>query len=776
MRLNFLEIHNVLSYGLDERIEFDDKLTALVGPNGAGKTNILRILTLVRDVIRRETMSPGTPEWNAMNLKIQQMCPAHESIPRNSEIQLGVTLTTDNYPVEQSPDSYLIHLLLRGIRASARAEIPPASNDSVVAETGNPNSLDELYGALRSGVIVLRHIRTLNSTWTLAYRFTNGDTEYEWTLSHLPFGPSRGTVSIAGLPKAGQPEEYKDRVTISEDSNSSRVVNYGSMFPNDERGIFLKLNQQLASPGVGSVWDELQRANIVTSQPIMAGREPGLEQVLAKVVADKIITDLDDLKIGAPATTNMEILASPDAPAEDKGQPTIPLYLAMLFRWSVGNNADRGRYTRARGIFQALRDDESYPELQITAAGNTRNVQFDNVVNDLTPNTGQPIREYRQICDYVVTIQPMVKAKDGRETPLAAIGSGGAELLRLATFLAVDESYVVLLDEPAAHLHPRAQDKLLQFLRNGDAQYVFVTHAPGLLPTWRAGLGATIRVSIDDEGFSKPCTLNGNAFDETDQLQRLVLAQPEVRAIPFADSVVFVSGQTEFIIYPQWFESIPDRHSKTFPHFVNFNGDNQFSRYLRVAHLFGIRWAVAVDGKSFQPEMNPWQDQEPGEEASEQQRIPLIVKQILEVIHGDPVWSDLREPLNSPRPSFRDKQAEWLASWKESLESVGVFTLANCWHDKKRSTETCEQCGRSVRLDPDKCEESESHPNAPHIESFEDAVNTDDRLSNVEGKFNAGKSLKLLNDYPKPSGNFMTLLTKLDRWIAGKDAASGDGR
>lgn len=131
MRLNFLEIHNVLSYGREERIEFDDKLTALVGPNGAGKTNIFRILTLARDVIRRETMTPNSPEWNAMNVRIENMCPAHAQIPLYSEIKLGVTLTTDKYPQEQSPDSYLIHLFLRGIKTSAHAELPRTSNDFV---------------------------------------------------------------------------------------------------------------------------------------------------------------------------------------------------------------------------------------------------------------------------------------------------------------------------------------------------------------------------------------------------------------------------------------------------------------------------------------------------------------------------------------------------------------------------------------------------------------------------------------------------------------------
>ena len=199
MRLNYLQIHNVLSYGPEERIDFDDKLTALVGPNGAGKTNILRILTLVRDVIRRETMTPNTFEWNAMNARIESLCPPNERISLHSEIRLGVTLTTDEFPLEQSPDSYLLHLFLRGIATSALAEIPRTNNDFVGSYVSHNDALDEMYTAIRTGVIVLKHNRTINATWTLAYDFEHADTTYRWTLSHSPNGPYRGILSLPAL-------------------------------------------------------------------------------------------------------------------------------------------------------------------------------------------------------------------------------------------------------------------------------------------------------------------------------------------------------------------------------------------------------------------------------------------------------------------------------------------------------------------------------------------------------------------------------------------------
>ncbi len=101
------------------------------------------------------------------------------------------------------------------------------------------------------------------------------------------------------------------------------------------------------------------------------------------------------------------------------------------------------------------------------------------------------------------------------------------------------------------------------------------------------------------------------------------------------------------------------------------------------------------------------------------------------------------------------------------LEGFGVFTLSNCWHDKKRSIETCEECKRPIRLEPDNCENSASHPGESHMESFEDVVNADDQLPEINGKFSADKAFGLLNDHPKPSAKFGALLTKVDSWLIG---------
>lgn len=768
MRLKYLEVNNVLSYGIGERVDFDDGLTALVGPNGGGKSNVLRILTLVRDVIRRETLSVGAALYHVVNTKIEAMCPAHRNIPLHSEIRLGITLATDDYPTQRSRDAYLLHLFLRGVQESAYAELPRSSNDFVAGTTGDTGSLDEMFSALRSGVLVLRHSRKLGTTWTLAYEFEHDDKTYRWAVSDLSSRLYRGQVHRVDSISTDQPEEYKDRVTVVQGDNHHKLVSYGSMFPSDGRSLSLNIKSQLAGFDTGSTWDELTRNDLVNNQNLTTGPNSGLERVLAKVVAAKIVTDLDDVALGAPVTTTMEILADLATPAKDVGEPAIPGYLSMLYRWSVGDSADRQRYAKACSVFCGLRGDESRPELKVSASRNIHVDQFDYVVNDLTPDRGQPIREYRKVQDYKVTIEPMIRNPDDTELPLSAIGSGGVEFLRLATLLAEDSAAVVLFDEPAAHLYPRAQDRLLQLLRQGDAQYIFVTHSPGLLPTWREAVGTTIRVFIDKDGYSRPRVVGKNQLVDTDLLQRLIITQPEVKVIPFADRVVLVSGQTELIVYPAWFASCGDSQgANREPHFVNFQGDAQFSRYLRIVHAFGVPWAAIVDGKSFEP-VAYRSKAGTVEAASERKCVPRIASQIREVVGDAPEYQQLCEAIESVDISVVDSPAEWFESWRDVLERFGVFTLANCWHNNKKIDEKCEQYGGIVGRRTDLCENAISHPEAVHIESFEDTVRV--YLDPTFGS-NQKKPLQafaLLAEHPSPPDEFRELLRKAnDR--AGQD-------
>ncbi|NNN16734.1 MAG: AAA family ATPase [Acidimicrobiaceae bacterium] len=380
MLITSLDVTNVLSYGQHEHIKFDSKLTVLVGPNGGGKTNILRVIAVVREVIYREIYGGDTVSRAARNEIIESMCPPHHLIPRGSEIRLGVVLANEDN-AEGPPTGDLLELFLNGLRESALAQVLVTRNEPVTGVTNDPSTLHAMYNALRVGTIVLRHNRTIGAEWTIAYDFSHDGNGYRWAVSNLGARLYRGLVFLVGANGYQGAEQYKDRVTITDNLDGSIDVHFGSMIPSNTSPMSLKISPQLASHPIGSTWDALRRSSLVPGSGIAGGQETGLEYLLGRIVADKIESDFQDTLLGLPATTSMDILAQSEVPAPVLGKPTMPRYLAQLFRWSVGEAGARDRYSKAQAAYQRLKDDGSSTGLIVKA---TKQIKHDEV--DFEPN------------------------------------------------------------------------------------------------------------------------------------------------------------------------------------------------------------------------------------------------------------------------------------------------------------------------------------------------------------------------------------------------------
>ena len=369
------------------------------------------------------------------------------------------------------------------------------------------------------------------------------------------------------------------------------------------------------------------------------------------------------------------------------------------------------------------------------------------------------------IVDYELTLTPMV-TKGNYEMPSYVAGSGVAELIRLSTYLAVDSSAVVLLDEPAARLHPLGQSRLLEYLSSGDGQYFVVTHAPGLLPFGRGGIGKTLRVELDGEGFSHISgTLSPSSV--TTPLEKLMRTQPEVGGIPFASAIAFVSGQTELSILPVWHRDWRERQqgqrTRDLPFseilFVNFNGDNNFGNYLRLAVALGIPWTVIVDGGSFEPTSVA---------NGSGLKIPLVAKQI-----NDTYNLFNKSPIDFPAEfdSESSTDGSWFKNWNLLLEGSGVYTLANCWQKKKSVSDKCPVCKKIRRLATAPCDGESMHELASHMESFEDFVLNDPELNSVgvagNDQHKIADALSLLERHPSCPEKISEIFEKIESRLQG---------
>ncbi|MHB8189740.1 MAG: AAA family ATPase [Ferrimicrobium sp.] len=706
MRLTHIEITNLLSFGpTTERIDFDDKLTVLVGPNGGGKTNVLRAIELVHRVIAGYAKPPAVGYYT-VEFDSDVDVPPHHSHPNDSsEVRLGVSFNSEE-------EFDLIALFVRGAMVSSYLNLPNRqdSDHENVYQRAQPLA-KEFAALLRQGTIVMRHDRTSDSNWSLEYVFKGPDeVEYSYALSwsRLLNGATGGELHRATeqtfQPNLGA-QELKDKLGADVDVDD-RTWQLSDILPGSGERVYVGVKNEIIA--TVQLRSDLLRSGIIDNTKATMQHRFG--KVLNLILARTLVSDVVDRELGAP-----ELF--PDAPpvaTSPSRESSMNGYLQNLWQWKVGSLDDRKRFSRAQGIFNDLRGKRE---------------TFDIRLNQHSQPTIGSQGQVDVNIAYWNALAPVIVSADGNfEVEANFAGSGAAELVRLSTHLAVEESSVVLLDEPAARLHPTAQAKLLTHLEQGDAQSIVITHSPGLLPHTNDFIAGTKRIALEKSGSSR---VSSGSRDNADfgPLEKVIQMDPAVRSIPFAEAVVFVSGQTELVTFPYWYqawlenkegEAAPAEQSESVNselriHFCNFNGDSSFGNYLRLAVAFGVPWVVIADGASLAPVPQ-------GVNA----RSTLISNQI------DSVFTEFnREEAPSSNLALEESlevDAGWFEFWQKDLLKSGVFTFANCWKKKESKTETCkvDKCDKVSKTSTGSCDSPDWHLN--HIESFEDFAAHDPEL------------------------------------------------
>src|SRR5258707_2469242 len=148
-----------------------------------------------------------------------------------------------------------------------------------------------------------------------------------------------------------------------------------------------------------------------------------------------------------------------------------------------GNVAEKKRYERIQQAFNDLTGKD------LSRGGR----EFDMTVKTVVRFSSQGIRSEVPVIDILVT--------DAAGTiSMASQGSGIWEALVLSVFLEASEGRVILLDEPAASLHPNMQHRLVEVLHGAPGQILIVTHSAHLLPTRADRLQHVYRFRKETDG------------------------------------------------------------------------------------------------------------------------------------------------------------------------------------------------------------------------------------------------------------------------------------
>ena len=759
MRMNYIEIQNLLSFGMDpQRVNFDPGTTVLVGPNGGGKTNVLRAIELLCNLARPSVGNLGSPYSRRRN-PLLEIPPHRDHLTQESSVMLGICFNSD-YECE------LIALYVAGCIAN--------SIEALLSRTGKSCELAlvrtrarelgrEFASGLSNCTVLARHDRRTQSEWVVEFCFTISGVNYSYALS----SPGNLQQVSAGDLFQKDTSQFQANTSSSDaseklDCESLASWSISQLLPQPGKRLNLTLNNTFNFDS--DLKSDLLRAGLVD--------DSGISQLVTlRVVLDKIMNhslrfDVDDNGFGSAVTYQQ-------TPLQGLISPTTTLassVLTDLYRWKMGDLEDRQRFQLSQRIFRELRGTGETFDLRasLLSEGEIKN----------PPNV--PDQRY-------VSLEPViVSARGDSEVRANFAVSGTTELVRLSSYLASDEATVILLDEPAARLHPTAQTRLLGFIEESRAQNVIISHSPSLLPLGNIGRIAldVSRMSrvralslADDQGREGSSSIEGNsAVLSKTHHKRSIASQlhkdPILRSIPFAEAVIFVSGDTEAIAYPQWFHSWLDSRLKpgggqtsSLPthkpdvEFVNFRGDDNFPHYLRVAVAFGIPWAMIADGNSYRPVSD-----------GEGHDIPSIAHQIRDVCNsfGNSIDSvQLRAHGLDPNENY-----DWFQSWKRSLEQYGVFSLATCWKKKVKETVSCRRvcCNQTWLETATSCDHPNWHTEIPHAENFEDFCDNESELSNLkhldwwQWRNKVSRALELVDAYPACPSKVATLFDCMSRY------------
>jgi len=143
---------------------------------------------------------------------------------------------------------------------------------------------------------------------------------------------------------------------------------------------------------------------------------------------------------------------------------------------------------------------------------------------------------------------------DGRVVNLTNMGGGVEQLLILGCVLIQQKTSCVLWEEPESHLHPAAQEILLNKLEEyvSDSAIFITTHSPVFI---RSSDKVAVNIITNKDGKSgKGRTLSSHELQEA---ASVLGSRPG--HLSMADIVIYVEGKSGAAVIEKWIEKWPDR-------------------------------------------------------------------------------------------------------------------------------------------------------------------------------------------------------------------------
>ena len=152
------------------------------------------------------------------------------------------------------------------------------------------------------------------------------------------------------------------------------------------------------------------------------------------------------------------------------------------------------------------------------------------------------------------TLELAYEWSDGTTINLANMGGGVEQLLVLGSLLINQRTACILWEEPESHLHPGAQEVLLDQLEGlvGDSKVFLTTQSPVFI---RPSSKIAVHTITNPDGKSA----RGKTLSEDDLQQAAAVIGSRPGHLAQADIVLYVEGKTGAGIVKEWLKKWPER-------------------------------------------------------------------------------------------------------------------------------------------------------------------------------------------------------------------------
>ncbi|MEU5332122.1 TOPRIM nucleotidyl transferase/hydrolase domain-containing protein [Streptomyces asoensis] len=242
-------------------------------------------------------------------------------------------------------------------------------------------------------------------------------------------------------------------------------------------------------------------------------------------------------------------------------------------------------------------------------------------------------------------------------------GAGLQEAVLMAALTAGGPGRIIVLDEPAVHLHPTMQRRIATTALR-DVQALLITHSADLVPVATAAdLKRIVRLAPGPDGATTVRRAPATAASAlAGWIQNLAAA--DTRALLFARAVILCEGASETGALGHWWNAAAQGPEAANVPLLDVGGQNNFGGYIKYLTAFGIPWAVIADGPALRGTSG-------------------LAKQLA------------KQGLRPPNPP---DDANDFTAWANYWKTAGVFTLADQFGDDRSKSGELEAYLR--RLDP----------------------------------------------------------------------------